>query len=130
MARKRSNQRADLVRQAGAGADRSLLEEAVGDLGDRAAADGADAGDRQQIGHQRARRLRIGTGQRREHALIFRPLLGGAQRQALQIVRQVGLAVEVLHQSTLPDRRKFERGDQRGIKPDIAGLRMSGAVTP
>ena len=66
----------------------------------------------------------IGAGERREHALIFRPLLGGAQRQPFEIVREVALAVEVLHQPPLPDRREFERGDQRGIKPDVAGLRL------
>ena len=62
----------------GRGAERRLFEEAVGDLADRAAADGGDAGDRQQIGDQRMRGLRIGAGQRRQHALIFRPLAGAA----------------------------------------------------
>ena len=55
-------------------AERSLLQEAIGDLADRAAADRGDAGDRKQVGHQRVRGLGIGAGERREHALIFRPL--------------------------------------------------------
>ena len=41
------DQRARLARQRGAGAERRLFEEAVGDLADRAAADRVDAGDRQ-----------------------------------------------------------------------------------
>ena len=68
------DQRARLARQAGACAERRLLEEAVGDLADRAAADRGDAGDREQIGDQRVRGLRVGAGERGEHALIFRPL--------------------------------------------------------
>ena len=51
------DQRARLARQRGRGAERRLFEEALGDLADRAAADRGDAGDRQQIGDERARGL-------------------------------------------------------------------------
>ena len=68
------DQRARLARQRGRRAERRLFEEALGDLADRAAADRGDAGDRQQVGDQRVRGLRVGAGQRRQHALVFRPL--------------------------------------------------------
>ena len=121
MARKRLISARDLVRQARARAERRLFEKAVGDLADRAPADRADAGDREQIGDQRVRALRIGAGERRQHALIFRPLLRGDHREAFEVVRQIALAVEVLHQPALPRRREFERADQRGEQADVAG---------
>ena len=65
-----------------------LFEKAVGDLGDRAAADRGDAGDRQQIGDQMMRGLRIGAGERREHALIFLRPVRGRDRELIEIVRQ------------------------------------------
>ena len=105
MARKRSISARVVARQLGAGAERRLFEEAVGDLADRAAADRVDAGDRQQIGDQRMRGLRIGAGERRQHALIFRPLVGAAEHQAVEVLRQIGLAVEILDQPPLPGRR-------------------------
>ena len=71
------DQRARLLRQRGLRAERRLLEEAVGDLADRAAADRADAGDRQEIGDERVRGARIGAGERRQHALIFRARVRG-----------------------------------------------------
>ncbi len=129
MARKRLDQRAHVARQFRAGAERGLFEEAVGDLADRAAADGVDAGDRQQVGDQRARALRIGAGERRQHALIFRPLIGAAEHQAVEVLRQIGLAVEILDQPPLPRRRQIEPGDQAGKQRDVAdpdvGLRQS-----
>ena len=69
------DQRAGLARQSGRGAERRLLQEALGDLADRSAADGGDAGDRQKVGDQRARRARIGAGERSQHALVFGPVL-------------------------------------------------------
>ena len=114
------DQRARLLRQRGLRAERCLFEKAVGDLADRAAADGGNAGDRQQIGDQRMRGLRIGAGQRREHALIFRPGAGGADREAIEVVCQRGLAIEIFDQAPLPGWREIERGDQRRKQPDVA----------
>src|SRR4029453_10110658 len=66
------DQRARLLRQRGLRAERRLLEEAVRDLAHGTSADRADAGDREQIGDQRARALRVGAPERRQHALILR----------------------------------------------------------
>ena len=65
---------------------RRLFEEAVGDLGNRAAADIGGAGDRHQVGHQRQRRLAVGAGKRRQHAFIFVAAGRGRERQPLDIV--------------------------------------------
>ena len=67
------------------------------------------------------RALRIGAGQRRQHALIFRPRIVAAEHQAIEVLRQIGLAVEILDQPPLPGRRQLEPGDQRGEQRDIAG---------
>ena len=67
------DQRARLPRQRGLRPERRLLEKAIGDLADRAPADGGDAGDREQVGDQRMRGLGIGAGERSQHALVFRP---------------------------------------------------------
>ena len=107
------DQRARRARQAGACAERRLFEEAVRDLADRASADRRDAGDRQQIGDERVRGLRIGARERGEHALIFRPLARGGADQPVEIVREAACAVEVLDQPPLPGGREIERGDQR-----------------
>ena len=66
------------------------------------------------------RGLRVGAGERCEHALIFRPLDRGGADQAVEVVREAAGAVEILHQAALPGRREIERGDQRGEQPDIA----------
>ena len=50
---------------------RRLFEKTVGDFGHRTAADIGRAGDRHQVGHQRQRRLAVGTCERGQHALIF-----------------------------------------------------------
>ena len=65
---------------------RRLFEEAVGDLGNRAAADIGGAGDRHQVGDQRQRRLAVGAGKRRQHALIFVAAGRGRERQPLDVV--------------------------------------------
>ena len=65
-----------------------LFEEAIGDFGNRAAADIGGAGDRHQVGDQRQRRLAVGAGQRGEHALIFVAAGRGRQRQPLDILRR------------------------------------------
>ena len=70
---------------------------------------------------KRVRGFRIGAGERREHALIIRLAVAGRERQAFEVLRERGLAVEVLDQPPLPGRRQIERGDQRGEQPDIAG---------
>ena len=114
------DQRAGLPRQRRLHAHGRLLEKAVRDLADRAAADRADAGDREQIGDQRMRGARIGAGERRQHALIFGLGVGGADGQAVEIVRQRGLVIEILHQPPLPGRRQIERRDQRREQPDVA----------
>ena len=88
IARKRSISARVSRGKAGLRAERRLFEEAVGDLADRAAADGGDAGDRQQVGDQRVRRLRIGAGERGQHALIFRPRMRGADGEAVEVLRQ------------------------------------------
>ena len=110
-------------------AERGLFEEAVGDLADRAAADRVDAGNRQEIGDQRVRALRIRAGKRREHALIFGPRIVAAEHKTVEVLRQVGLAIEILDQPPLPRRREVEAGDQAGEKRDVADL-MSGEASP
>ena len=82
------DQRAGRARQPRACAERRLLEEAVRDLADRAPADRGDAGDRQQVGDQRMRGLRVGAGERREHALVFGPLARRRIDQPVEIVRR------------------------------------------
>ena len=95
------------------GAERRLFEEAIGDLADRAAADRGDAGDRQQIGDQRMRRLRVGAGERRQHALIF-----GPRACAAPIVsRSRSCASEVLRLKSFTSRRFH------------AGARSSAAIS-
>ena len=106
------DQGAGLARQPCAGAERRLLEEALGDLADRAAADRRDAGDRQKIGDERMRRLGIGAGERGEHAVVFRRAVRRRQRQLIEVVRQRRLAVEIFDQAALPRRREIERGDK------------------
>ncbi len=115
------DQRAGLARQRVGGAELGLLDETVGDLADGAAADRADAGDRQQIGDERMGRLGIGIGQRRKHALVLRAAVDGRQREALEILGERRLAVEILEQAPLPCRREFERRDQRGEQRNVAG---------
>ena len=114
------DQGAGLARQPRAGAERRLLQKAFGDLGHGAAADGSDAGDREQIGDEMMRRLRIGAGKRREHAAVFGRAVGRRQRQLIEIVRQRPLPVEILDQAPLPGRRQVERGDEGGKQADIA----------
>ena len=114
------DQGAGLARQRVGGAERGLLQKALGDLTDRATADRADTGDREKIGDQRARAFGIGAGQRSEHALVLRARVGAGQRQHVEVVREGGLAVEVLHQPALPRRCEIERSDQRGEQPDVA----------
>ena len=130
MARKLLDQRARLARQPGAGAERRLLEEAVGDLADRAAADRGDAGDRQEIGDQRVRALRIGAGERGQHALIFRPRHW--RRRALS--RSRSCASLALRLKSLISRR-FQAGARSSAAISAANsptspMRMSGAATP
>ena len=69
------DQGAQLPGQRRLGAERCLLEETVGDLANRSATHRCDPRNGQQIGNQRMRALRIGTGKRREHSLIFRRCL-------------------------------------------------------
>ena len=114
------DQRAGLARQPRPGAERGLFEKALGDLGDRAAADRFDAGDREKIGDEVMRGLGIGTGQRGEHALVFRRAVGGGERELVEIVRQRPFPVEILDQAALPGRRQIERGDEGGKQPDVA----------
>ena len=73
-----------------------------------------------KIGDEVMRRLGIGAGKRREHALIFRRSVCASERQFIEIVRQRPLSVEILDQAALPRRRQIERGDKSGKQPDIA----------
>ena len=114
------DQRPGLARQPRRRLERRLFEKALGDLGDGAAADRLDAGDREQIRDQVMRRLRIGAGKRGEHALIFRRAVGGGERELIEIVRQRAFAIEILDQPALPRRREIERGDEGGEQPDVA----------
>ena len=66
--------RAGALVEPGAGGERRLLEEAVGDLAGRAAADRADAGDRQQILDDAMRRVVVGAVERGEEARMRRGL--------------------------------------------------------
>ena len=100
---------------------RRLFEEAVGDFGNRASADIGGAGDRHQVGDQRQRRLAVGAGERRQHALIFVAAGRGRERQPLDIVGEADLAVEILDQPPPPHRIEIERVDQRREQRDVAG---------
>ncbi len=97
-----------------------MFKEAVGDLGDAAAADGGNAGDRQKIRHQMMRGFAVGAGKGREYALIFRPAVGGGERQLIEVMFERGFAVEILDQAPLPRRRQIERCDEGGEQTDIA----------
>ena len=121
------DQRAGLARQPRRRIERRLFEETVGDFGDRAAADRGDAGDREQIGDQMMRRLRIGAGERGEHALIFLRAVGGSERHLIEIVLERGFAVEILDQAALPHRRQIERGDESRKQPDVADADLGRA---
>ena len=119
------------LRQRALRAERRLLEEAVGDLADRAPADRGDAGDREQIGDQR---MRAPSGRSRR-APPARPGIPAARarrtdRQAIEVVRERGFAVEVLDQPPLPRRRQVERGDQRGEQRDVADADRRAAASP
>ena len=100
---------------------RRLFEKAVGDFGDRAAADIGGAGDRHQVGHQRQRRLAVGAGKRCQHALIFVAAGGCRERQPLDVLGEADLAVEILDQPPPPDRVEVERVDQRREQGYVAG---------
>ena len=113
------NQGAGLARQRVGGAERGLLKEALGDFTDGAAAHRADAGDRQQIGDQRTCALRIGAGERGEHALVLRLCVGGGEREYIKVVRERGLSIEIFHQAALPRRREIERCYERREQADI-----------
>ena len=120
------DQAAGLRRQRGTAAERRMLEETIGDLADGAPADRADAGDRQEIGDERVRGVRIGAGKRGKHALIFGPGLRGVEHQPVEIVLEAAGAVEILHQAPLPGRRQLERRDQRGEQADVAQADFRG----
>ena len=90
------------------------------DLADRTSANGSNAGNRQQIGHERTRRLRIGTGQCGQHTLVFGFCSRGTDGEPIEILHERGFVVEILDQTTLPGRCKIKRGNQRGKQPDIA----------
>ena len=98
-----------------------MFEEAVGDFGNRAAADIGGAGDRHQVGHQRQRRLAVGAGKGCQHALIFVAAGRGRERQPLDVLGEADLAVEILDQPPPPDRVEIERVDQRREQRDVAG---------
>ena len=114
------DQRARLLRQRGVRAERGLLEEAIGDLADRAAADGGDAGDRQQIGDERVRGLRVGAGERGQHALVFGARRAGLEREQIEIALEPSGAAEILDEPALPGRSEIEIVDQRREQPDVA----------
>ncbi len=101
-------------------AERGLFEEAVGDLFDRTAADGVDAGDREQVGDQRVRRLGLGARHGREHALVFRVRGAGLDREHVEVALEPSGAVEILDQPALPGRREVEAFHQRGEQADVA----------
>jgi len=66
------------------------------------------------------RGLRVGAGERCEHALIFGPLARRRVHQPVEIACKAAGAVEVLDEPPLPGGRKVERRDQRGEQRDIA----------
>ena len=103
-----------------AGFECRLLEEAVGDLGHRAAADIARACDRHQIGDERQRGLAVAAGKGCKHAFIFVAAGRGLQGQLLDVVGQADLAVEILDQAAAPYRIELQRVDQRMKKCDVA----------
>ncbi len=114
------DQRAGLARQPRRCIDRRLLEETIGDLGDRTAADGSNAGDREEVGDEMMRGFGVGAGQSRKHALIFLRAVGGRERQFIEIVRQRGFAVEIFFQPPPPYRREIERIDEGAEQSDVA----------
>ena len=82
--RKESLDQIERVAGQGAALQGRLFQETVGDLRNRSPADIGGAGDRHQIGHQRQRRLAVGAGQCREHALIFVAGRSGRERQPFE----------------------------------------------
>ena len=111
-----------IARQSGARAKRGLLEKAARDFSDRAAADGVDAGDRQQIGYQRVGAFRIRTGKRSQHALILGACVVATEHEAIEVLRQIGLAVEILDEPSLPSGRKIECRNETREQCDVANL--------
>ena len=123
------DQRAGFLRQRGLRAERRLLEKAVGDLAHRAAADGGDAGDREQVGDERMRGLGVGAGERGQHALVFRPRVRGADGEPVEVLRS-----EVLWLKSLISRR-FQAGARSSAainaeNSPTSPMRMSGASRP
>ena len=66
------------------------------------------------------RSLRIGAVERREHALIFLGAVRRRECELIEIMRQRGLAVEILLQPPPPDRREIERVDESGEQREVA----------
>jgi hypothetical protein len=66
------------------------------------------------------RRLGIGVGERGEHALVLGRRARRRQHQAVEIVGEAALAVEILDQAPLPRRREVECADQGGEQRDVA----------
>ena len=83
------------------GAERRLLQKALGDLADRAAADRADAGDRQQVGDQRVRGLR----DRSRPSAASTPWYSGARWRRSSVSTSRSCASEVLRLKSFTSRR-------------------------
>ena len=92
----------------------------VGDFAHRTSADRGDARNRQQIGHERVRAFGVRARERREYALIFRPGIGRADGEPIEILRQRCLVIEILDQPPLPRGRQIERRDKGAKQGDIA----------
>ena len=104
--------------------ERRLLEEPVGDFARGAAADGVDAGDRQQVLHQRAGPRMVGALHRGQHAG-----LGERVRKApVEDGRKVAPLREPPLQAPPPDLGQRERREQRVEQAGVAEPRRELAA--
>src|SRR5262249_57110336 len=66
--------------------------------------------------------LWIGARKSSQHTLILRARIVAAQHEAIEILRQIGLAVEIFDQPPLPRRRQIEPGNEACEQRDVANL--------
>src|SRR5262249_9475252 len=118
------DQPANITRQPGACAERGLFEEAVCYFSDRSATDRVDAGDRQEVGDECVRTLRVGACERSQTALVFRASIVAAKHEPVEVLCQIGLAVEILDEPPLPGWWQVERGHESCENRDVADLNV------
>ena len=73
--------------------------------------------------------LKIGSGQRGQQALIVTGSGLATKAKAIKIVLEIGGAVVVLEEPSLPRRGQIQRFDERHEQPDIAHPDLGTAKT-